>query len=426
MRLRNVSWASSLVALSTSLTGCPLDSTIASNCPGDGGCVEQPVSAPGDPPEPLPSGSVDAVDMLFVIDDSRSMAEEQALLREEIPRLVRTLVSGDRSENGSVDFRPPDSVHFGVITTNLGTPGLREGQRLAGCSAEAPFGDDAMLITEMRGDAGDVEASCQDSYPEFLKASATDDPLAVAADLRCLSSVGIGGCGFEQPLEAALKALAPAESSLRFYDHTTGHGSGHNAGFLRSSSLLAVVVVTDEDDCSSHTTDHFASHLSSEQHDELPPEAHSAYNARCHFFQENLHAVERYAQGLQEVHPAGPDHVVFGAIAGLPTDLVDPGFPSSPSYASGEEVDRYYDELLDDPRMQEELDEQSRGGALRSACTSPHGDAKPARRLIEVARGFGRSGVVQSICEKDFRPPMDGILQTIAQRLGPPAEPAAE
>src|SRR5262249_17054929 len=58
----------------------------------------------------------------------------------------------------------------------------------------------------------------------------------LAATFACMASVGDKGCGFEQPLEAAYRALhdPPPE----------------NAGFLRSEAILAVIYVTDEDDCS--------------------------------------------------------------------------------------------------------------------------------------------------------------------------------
>jgi len=45
--------------------------------------------------------------------------------------------------------------------------------------------------------------------------------------------------------------------------------------------------------------------------------------------------------------------------------------------------------------------------------------AYPPRRIVEVARGFGKNGVIQSICQKNFGPAMDAIIATIAEELGP-------
>ncbi|HEV3485648.1 MAG TPA: hypothetical protein VG106_09590, partial [Vicinamibacterales bacterium] len=53
---------------------------------------------------------------------------------------------------------------------------------------------------------------------------------------------GTGGCGFEQQLEAVLKALSPASPTAwtaagyvapTFFAGSTGHALGANAGFVR-------------------------------------------------------------------------------------------------------------------------------------------------------------------------------------------------
>jgi hypothetical protein len=51
---------------------------------------------------------------------------------------------------------------------------------------------------------------------------------------QCISNVGTQGCGFEQPLEAMKLALTPAI----------------NPGFTRSDAHTAIVILTEEDDCS--------------------------------------------------------------------------------------------------------------------------------------------------------------------------------
>ena len=57
--------------------------------------------------------------------------------------------------------------------------------------------------------------------------------------MGCVAVLGTGGCEYEQPLEASLAALTrQAEPGMP------------NEGFLRNDSLLAIIYVTDEDDCS--------------------------------------------------------------------------------------------------------------------------------------------------------------------------------
>jgi hypothetical protein len=63
-----------------------------------------------------------------------------------------------------------------------------------------------------------------------------DETPGAGAALGCMVQVGIGGCGYEQPFKAIGLALG---------DHP------HNEGFLRDDAALLVLVLSDEDDCSS-------------------------------------------------------------------------------------------------------------------------------------------------------------------------------
>src|SRR5262245_16782774 len=168
-----------------------------------------------------------AVDLLFVIDNSSSMAGEQALLAENFPRLVEKLEE--------VPGGLPD-LHIGVVSSDLGVPpfevpsigmsgaceGNGDGGRLllgapgADCGVEpgVPF------LFETIGEDG-----AERNYPEG----------ELAETFACMATLGVSGCGFEQHLEAMRLALD---------DHPD------NAGFLRDDALLAIVIIADEDDCS--------------------------------------------------------------------------------------------------------------------------------------------------------------------------------
>jgi len=81
----------------------------------------------------------------------------------------------------------------------------------------------------------------------------------------------------------------------------------------------------------------------------------------------------------------------------------------------------FYDGILADPRMQEVPDPnrtEEQGGNLTPSCISDGGKAFPPRRLVEVAKRFGANGIIQSICEADFGPAMDAIIEVIAKQLG--------
>ncbi|MFM2418644.1 MAG: hypothetical protein RL385_3367 [Pseudomonadota bacterium] len=142
------------------------------------------------------------MDVLFVIDNSASMAQEQSALVESFPRMVQVL---DALREGKVDYR------VGVTTTSFGIaiPGL----------FELPS-DDGMLL------------KTQDMQQPFLSRGDAD----LTARFSALAAVGVEGNANEQPIKAATAAV------------TSRVTDGKNAGFRRADALLAVVMITDEDD----------------------------------------------------------------------------------------------------------------------------------------------------------------------------------
>jgi hypothetical protein len=54
---------------------------------------------------------LDKVDLLFVIDNSNSMAGEQALLRAQFPRLIEALTTGQQSPDDTRTFTPVRDLH---------------------------------------------------------------------------------------------------------------------------------------------------------------------------------------------------------------------------------------------------------------------------------------------------------------------------
>jgi hypothetical protein len=117
---------------------------------------------------------------------------------------------------------------------------------------------------------------------------------------------------------------------------------------------------------------------------------------------------------------------LFIAIAGVPTDLVDARAVEAARFDSGEpsRIDAFYDAILNDPRMQEEIDSDSLATAgqerLKPSCTRVSSDprvsasAYPPRRIVELAKRFGSHGLVQSICQDDFVPALEPILTFVS------------
>jgi hypothetical protein len=382
---------------------------------------------------PISSG----VDLLFVVDNSGSMRQEQASLREQFPRMIQMLTSGKRSD-GSL-FPPARDVHLGVVSTDMGLAGLAT--NFPGCNSQHSFegGDDGVL--QHRG----MGPECASSYPPFLEyLQVRDDPEKLARDFGCITNLGTSGCGFEQPLEAALKALwpmsytdsngttyPPESNPLQFLfvepQNRFGHGdiatsAGGNAGFARNDpskglSLLAVVVVSDEDDCSSRDLGHFIS-----TNDPANPLSKQGINLRCFYNKQNLFALERYTLGLRSVRPNHEDTIRFAAIVGVPPDLVDAEARSAVDFENATSRQAYYERILNDPRMQDTPQNETIPAIANVAPSCERvdlyeqkADAYPPRRIVEVAEGFGRNGLVQSICQDDFGPAIDGVVDMMAR-----------
>jgi hypothetical protein len=386
------------------LAGCKQDAAmVASNCEKTHSCeqVQEPLQ------------KIDSVDILLVVDTSGSVSEEGEELRAELPRLLNAIVNGS-DEDGS--FPPVSSVHVAVATSDMGADQLDSIDQCQG------LGDDGVFVRP-----GQNELSCDVSYPGYLAYDGEAAAIATVDTVSCVPLTGYDGCGFEMPLEAGLKALWPASDMRLSFLSGDGHGEDDNAGFLRPDSLLVVVVVTDEDDCSASDRHIFTPVDFLEPGDPL---AEQPINLRCSENPNSLYAPERYIQGFRTLRPDN-ENVVFAVIAGVPADLVEAR--GEYDFTSPESIDAYYAAVLDDERMQKVVDPQSMnmgGGNLQPSCmrevmadvdrdgtTEPTtAKAYPPRRLLEVAHGFGAQGVVGSICD-DFGSSTGMIIRAIGERL---------
>jgi len=167
------------------------------------------------------------LDLLFVIDDSPSMADKQNNLANNFPNFINVL----QSVPGGLP-----NVHLAVVTTDVGTKGAEDaspGPAIGqvgngGCSGTGKAGNMQVNGAPVTGvyisDILVTGGTRQTNYTGTL-----------AAAFSTMARVGAGGCGFEQPLEAMRRAL---------------ENNPNNAGFSRPDAVLGVVFLTDEDDCS--------------------------------------------------------------------------------------------------------------------------------------------------------------------------------
>jgi hypothetical protein len=205
---------------------------------------------------------------------------------------------------------------------------------------------------------------------------------------------------------------------------------GGNLGFLRNDrttglSLIAIVVVTNEDDCSPRTTE-FLKHPSQYALDS--PYRAQDVHLRCFYNPSLLYDVTaRYLYGFKQLRPGNEELVTFAAIVGVPPDLVSSAALDPIDFSDSTSRDKFYDDVLNDSRMQQVVDPSTNPGqgtgqltpsCARSDAAGNASTAFPPRRIVQLAKGFGEAAIVQSICQDDFSPAMFNIINLMAKRMG--------
>ncbi len=397
-------------------------------------------------------GGLEGVDILVVVDNSSSMQAEQELLSSALFTLINELAL---PLDGSGP--PTDNIHIAVTTSDMGlswggtpfdpiTDGWPEAVALDGC--EEPLGDNGALRMDYDDDlsipmaAGQIRCTptahhcpsgwecvdtnetgegtcapvssnlvaCPPSPADAGAAYLSIDPgfwgvQEMALTASCLTVVGTGGCGFEQQLTAAVVA-AERES---------------NTDFMRPHSLLLVLVISDEEDCSIENGPAFFA----------SQELQSLYriNTACGIHSEALYTPAEIKQMAinAKAEVSGPQMadsaVLFAAIVGVPRTPVCQG--------SGTDIAGCLDVALEfgtvgEPGKVQRLPPGTTSGPEASyfefACERYDGDtpitqASSGTRFVQVAQEFGDSGYVSSICNDDWTPAMMDIAAMIKDRL---------
>jgi hypothetical protein len=167
------------------------------------------------------------LDVLFVVDNSASMTDQQVALAANFPRMMDVLAQLD----GGLP-----NLHVGVITSDMGTSGSASAVPAPAVGAIGAGGCTG------HGDAGTLQHAnapgLTGAFIEDVSDHAGGRLRNYTGELRDvfaqIAVVGDTGCGFEQHLAAMRASL----------------GNPANAGFLRPDANLAVIIIADEDDCS--------------------------------------------------------------------------------------------------------------------------------------------------------------------------------
>ncbi len=426
---------------------------------------------------------VDQLDILVVMDNSGSMFPNQALLVAQLRPLFEALTNPpDLDGNGRPDALPPRSIHVGVVSTDLGTAGAS----IPGC-ANAESGDDGLLNPIRNGQAtarhepwisapiGFRPDDCTrpDQFPSFLTFSSGASGLATFVhDVHCNVTLMTHGCGLEQPLEAVHRAIV-----WRRADDRPGN-TDPNAGFLREDAVLAIVVISDEEDGSVRDCRYAEPGVACSEATDVfqmasTPWGSPSLNLRFYLYppgsaQDPTWPLDRYvdprnpARGYLSVKPRHPERIVCAAITGVPLTLPTrrvgnetlTDWTALLGRPAGGDVDnlagRDNASAYDNP-TEREGPTSMRQANLDPACVdrvvpacrregSSYNPASPpcqvteqyfawpARRIVEIARRMDeaalcagrpcRNGIVVSACHRDYAAAGIAIAQRIQSRLG--------
>jgi hypothetical protein len=227
--------------------------------------------------EPLPNPQMETdfnvlvspereVDILFMVDNSPSMDPKQQALANNFPKMINILQQLPDPSGGT---SLPD-VHIGVISSDMGAGSVGAG----GSGCQRQLGDKGLL---WGNDPNNLTASIAPNSlygmpdPTDPQRPVITDGCGLQSGQRWISDVananGVGrtqnyagtitdvfscmakavyvnGCGYEHQLQSVRLALTPQPNV-----------NMENIGFVRPKAYLAIVIITDEDDCSADPAD---------------------------------------------------------------------------------------------------------------------------------------------------------------------------
>jgi hypothetical protein len=411
------------------------------------------------------------VDVLFVVDNSGSMAQEQITLATNFEAFIGVLEAVDVDANYRIGVTTTDNsnVPSACPTTGVNNTTPEGGKLvLSSCTTrEAQFewphsGPTVQVYNE----------ACTDLCPESIGNSISVLPTKTAFDdvatarpwiqsiegvsnlsldgetpwddmvqaFQCVGPQGVDGCGYESQLESQYKALALANE-----------GTSAQYGFLRDQAILAIIHVTDEADCSANarvdqlvfsntaTTSPFwnaatpnssicwnagtkcegaspYANCTSQSYNFEGAEVGDDYDgSNADGQQQVLYPLKRYLNQIDGIANdkailQGPEEIIVSVIGGVPE-----------GYSSGIATLVYQDSP--DPGVQSTF-------GIDYGCSSTVGGAEqnavPPVRLREFAEAFYTpvmdSTVVSnlfSICSADYSPALEAVAEAIKDQLKP-------
>jgi hypothetical protein len=358
--------------------------------------LQPPIDTPDGGPRCLAQQTVGrSVDLLFLIDDSTSMAPLQQNLARNFPRFMQAL---EAAPGGLPD------VHIAVASTDMGVQGEGTPSAIGGCDGEGKAG---AFQYSARGPCTATNLQAGATFISNVGGVANYAG-SLADTFACMAALGESGCGFEQPFAAMTRALGADGRSAPV----------PNQGFLRDDAYLGIVLITNEDDCSavpgsrlfdvdSDVTltselgppSNFRCNEFGHLCDGVPPVRDAPNNSTsdtvtyqsCVSSEQSgrLKTVAETAAQIRSLKSDPANQIAFAAIAA----------PAAPYTV------RWKNPPLSDTGPWPEIS--------HSCTTTDGGFGDPSIRVTELARQFGAHGLVASICDGEFA----SALQLIGQQM---------
>jgi hypothetical protein len=356
-------------------------------------------------PPPRPEGQSDLLyevnplrqlDLLFVIDNSHSMTEEQMNLSRNFPAFMKEL---EKIEGGLPD------LHVAVVSSDFGAGPLS----IDTCQ---PLGDQGRL--QVKGGCGFDPATAQARFLAIDSRGNSNFTGDLSTVFGCMANVGKSGCGYEHHLQAIRGALS---STL----------NPENRGFLRPDAHLGIIILADEDDCSADPDSTLFDSINMGQSQSLrcntaghvcgdrsvPAEVFSAPLSTCKPYERNdatekqtrLINVGDFVSFVKDLKPGRPDKILVSGVIGWDA-RIDAQY----------RVNRVARNDIAGMRIDHEVG---------PACSNPvNGVAAPAVRLKAFIDAFGPNGSWHDICETDLSPSMAALGRELGARLSSSCLPA--
>jgi hypothetical protein len=363
------------------------------------------------------------IDILFLVDNSSSMSKSQTNLLNNFPTFMNVLT-------GLPGGLP--NVHIAVVSSDMGA-----GTGTGGCAGNGQAG------LFQWGGPGSSCAATTDGAKFLSNINGNANYTGNIADVfSCVAALGEDGCGFEQSLLSVTHALGADN-----FDQSTGQPQppAENQGFLRPGAYLAIILITNEDDCSAPAGASSDLYPRAGDGSSLSTPLGPPTGYRCNSFGHlcgspaapppimsprgaadpgdgstivdldnctsnedtntggKLIPVQAFAQVIKALKADPNDQILVAAITGLYPDT-----SQHHPYAVTWKTSPSQDAAGPWPEM------------YHSCMSAGDGSfADPGVRVGEWVKAFGRNGVLQSICDTSFKPAMQRIAEEIGRVLGP-------